>query len=295
MSSDVAGLQEQLARLCEAVHALAPAKSGSDVWSKLGTVSTLFSSVILGAVGLYATQSYNRHQLEQARLDSQEKSLTERAQVLEKFAHYITSAQPQEREFGYAMFANLGQADLALKLIALNKDQAGISVVESLKTSDDPRLRAAASQLLPALQVAAILVTEFEGLSLKPVQDPSGAWTIGVGHRQGVGPDTPPITLQQAMQLLGKDLEPYNAALDATIKVPLTAHQRAALISFMFQVGTAMLKRSAIATVLNAGHYDQVPNELGKFDKIGTQASPVMARRRQEEIKVWNTEDGSQG
>jgi predicted negative regulator of RcsB-dependent stress response len=152
MTDDLEALKAEIAELRKAVQALPVPKGGKDIWEKLGTFSTLFSSVILGAVGLFATHAYNQHQLAQQRQDSLEKARIERAQVLDKFWHYVVSVEPREREFGYAMFAYFDQADLALKLIALKKDQAGAAVVESLKQSTDASIRSAALQTLLTLQ-----------------------------------------------------------------------------------------------------------------------------------------------
>jgi Glycosyl hydrolase family 46 len=152
MTDNLEAVSAEIAELRKAVQASPVPKAGKDIWEKLGTFSTLFSSVILGAVGLFATQVYNQHQLAQQRQDSLEKARIERAQVLDRFWHYVVSTEPREREFGYAMFAYFDQADLALKLIALKKDQAGTAVVESLKQSSDASVRSAALQTLLTLQ-----------------------------------------------------------------------------------------------------------------------------------------------
>ena len=67
MTDNLEALKAEIAELRKAVQALPVPKGGKDIWEKLGTFSTLFSSVILGAVGLFATQVYNQHQLAQQR------------------------------------------------------------------------------------------------------------------------------------------------------------------------------------------------------------------------------------
>jgi predicted negative regulator of RcsB-dependent stress response len=195
MADDLDAVKTEIAELRKLLQASPAAKGGKDIWEKISTLSTLFSTVILGAVGLFATQVYNQHQLEQQRQDALEKARIERAQVLDKFMHYVASAEPREREFGYAMFAYFDQADLALKLIALNKDKAGTAVLETLKQSSDPGIRSAALAALLTLQqeeTVRRLLTGREGTDYGLIQDCPGAspnecgygigyWTIGNG------------------------------------------------------------------------------------------------------------------
>jgi hypothetical protein len=152
MADDLGAVKTEIAELRKLLQASSASKGGKDIWEKIGALSTLFSTVILGAVGLFATQVYNQHQLALQRQDSLEKARIERAQVLDKFLKYVNSDQPGEREFGYAMFVYFDQADLALKLIALKNDQAGTAVLQTLKQSSDPAVRSAALASLLTLQ-----------------------------------------------------------------------------------------------------------------------------------------------
>ena len=184
MADDLGSIKDEIADLRKLLQASPTAKGGKDIWEKIGTLSTLFSSVILGAVGLFATQVYNRHQLEQQRQDSLEKARIEQAQVLDKFLHYVTSAEPREREFGYAMFTYFGQADLALKLIALREDQAGKAVLETLKQSSDSGIRSAAVAALLTLQQEETirrLLVGWEGTDYDFIQDDPDDLSYGIG------------------------------------------------------------------------------------------------------------------
>src|SRR5947209_10326000 len=114
-----------------------------DIWDKIGTLTTLISSVVIGAAGIAVTYLYNNRELdikhiekqaEEARLDAQTKAeaqveLTKRLEALFKF---VSSENAREREFGYAMFSALGQETLATKLIAVRGDIAGTDVLQSI-------------------------------------------------------------------------------------------------------------------------------------------------------------------
>jgi hypothetical protein len=114
-----------------------------DFWDKIGTLTTLISSVVIGAAGVAATYLYNNRELdikhlekqqEEARLDAQEKAnaqvqLTKRLEDLYKF---VASPTDRERTFGYAMFKALGEESLAATIIASIQDKAGISIAEGI-------------------------------------------------------------------------------------------------------------------------------------------------------------------
>jgi hypothetical protein len=157
-----------------------------DVWEKLGALSGLFSSVILGGAGLIATSLYNQHQLALQKKDEDSKQHIESVQMLEKLWHYLTSADPREREFGYAMYASFGEEKLALKVIALTRDAAGSKVAEGLKASKDATIRQeAAATLLTLQQQKSVLevVKKHEG----QYDAVFGDGTAGQDLRYGIG------------------------------------------------------------------------------------------------------------
>jgi hypothetical protein len=114
-----------------------------DIWDKLSALTTLISSVVIGAAGVAATYVYNNKQLdishserlrEQDRLDTQTKvaALVEHTKRLEALYKFISSENARERAFGYAMFVALGEEPLATKIIATSRDRAGADLVEGI-------------------------------------------------------------------------------------------------------------------------------------------------------------------
>jgi GH24 family phage-related lysozyme (muramidase) len=136
------------------------------------------------------------------------------------------------------------------------------------------------------------LVSEFEGFHSTPYQDVAGVWTIGFGHTQGVGPDTPPITIERARVLLGEDLKDVNAEIDRLVKVPLSADQREALVDFAWNVGIRAFAGSSALHVLNAGEYEKLPERLRVWTLRSTNGKlstdPGLVHRRERDIEVWN-------
>lgn len=72
--------------------------------------------------------------------------LLNETQTLERLFGFISSADPQKREFGYAMYAALGRGDLAVKLIELKQDKAGLAVLRRLATDQNAEVSAAAAK-----------------------------------------------------------------------------------------------------------------------------------------------------
>ena len=60
------------------------------------------------------------------------------------------------------------------------------------------------------------------------------------------------ITAEEAEAILKRDLERFEAAVSAMVKVPLTQAQFDVLVSFAFNCGTAALRRSTLLKRVNA-------------------------------------------
>lgn len=142
-------------------------------------------------------------------------------------------------------------------------------------------------------------IAEHEACFLKAYPDPGSAdgtpWTIGWGHTEGVKKgDT--CTRAQAKVWLREDLEEARERLYAKIGAvadELTVHQYAALLSFVFNVGTGNPKKRewGIWGVLRKRHFDQVPGELIKFVNNDGKKMRGLVNRRTAEIKLWSTDE----
>jgi lysozyme len=135
------------------------------------------------------------------------------------------------------------------------------------------------------------LVKSFEGLRLKAYRCPAGIWTIGYGHTTAAGPpevrEGMRITAADAEAILKRDLERFEAAVSAMVKVPLTQAQFDVLVSFAFNCGTAALRRSTLLKRVNQGAFDAVPVELMKWTKADGRELPGLVRRRRAEAALW--------
>ncbi len=142
------------------------------------------------------------------------------------------------------------------------------------------------------------LIAEFEGFSPIPYNDPVGHCTIGIGHLLHGGNCTSSdmrrsgtLTYEGAVLLLQEDVRRYEEAVNRFITVQLNQNQFDALVSFTFNLGIRALERSTLRTVLNWGRYDEVPEQLARWNKAGN--PPVvlagLTRRRAAEAALWRT------
>lgn len=134
-------------------------------------------------------------------------------------------------------------------------------------------------------------IKQWEGLRLTAYQDQAGVWTIGYGH---TGPEVVKgltITTAKATQLLKKDIAWAEKAVNDLVKVELTDNQFGALVSFVFNVGTAAFKSSTLLRKLNTRQYTAVPSELAKWNKITVGGKKVtnkgLVNRRAAEAGLW--------
>lgn len=144
MSEQQYDLREQLAELKGRLDTLsaqlqkAPKKGLLEI---LASLSPLLSGVLIAGVATFATITYNERQVQLAQLNA-----------LDKYRVYLTSENPQDREFGYQAFVALGQEEFVIRLIGTRRDGAGANVLASLaETAQDATTRRAAQNTLLSL------------------------------------------------------------------------------------------------------------------------------------------------
>jgi lysozyme len=138
-------------------------------------------------------------------------------------------------------------------------------------------------------------VSQWEGWYPTPYNDPAGYATIGYGHLLGLRPVSHadhnrfprPLTKEEGLQLLLKDLAVAASAIRDNVKVPLTQAQFDALSSWAFNVGASAAKESTLIRRLNRGEYSAVPFELSRWTLAGGQQLPGLVRRREAEGRLF--------
>lgn len=122
-----------------------------------------------------------------------------------------------------------------------------------------------------ATALAKNLIARWEGLRLDVYKDSVGNWTIGYGHliKDGesyhpYGPITT-ITREEADALLLADMQTAENCVSRNVRVAITDEQRAALVSFAFNVGCGNFQNSRMLQFINAGQLTEAANEFSKW------------------------------
>jgi len=132
------------------------------------------------------------------------------------------------------------------------------------------------------------LTEQFEGCRLTSYQDQVGRWTIGYGH---TGPEVcagMTITLEQAQNLLAKDVSSAAAFVNRVVEVQLTQGEFDALVDFVFNLGVGTFERSTLLRVLNAGEFAAAAAQFALWDRAGGAVVAGLLRRRQAETALFS-------
>lgn len=145
-------------------------------------------------------------------------------------------------------------------------------------------------------------IKQFEGFEPKPKPDPVGHCSVGYGtllHKgacDGRASEVPyagGISKEDATTLLAQEVAGAEPVINQTASKQLNQDQFDALVSFVYNVGTANFQQSMLAKLLVKGDYAAVPDELKKWTKarIGSQLVdlPGLVRRRVAEAALFQT------
>lgn len=138
-----------------------------------------------------------------------------------------------------------------------------------------------------AVALAVAVVAYFEGYEPTPYLDPVGIVTVCTGHTGGIEADRT-YSAEECETLLRGDLGKAFAALDRHVTVPLGEPTRAAIASFIFNVGEGAFMRSTFLRRLNAGHGAASCDELLRWVYAGGRRDPLpgLVTRRQAEREL---------
>lgn len=142
------------------------------------------------------------------------------------------------------------------------------------------------------------LVKKFEGLHrlkadglVHSYRCPAGKYTIGYGSCKGVRSGQT-MTEAEAETRLIHDLNDHGKFVKKYVHVPLTQNQYDALTSFVFNLGGGAFRSSTLLTKLNKGLYDEVPEQLLRWNKarVDGKLTPLrgLTRRRAAEAELFS-------
>ncbi len=130
------------------------------------------------------------------------------------------------------------------------------------------------------------LIKHFEGCVLKAYKCPAGVWTIGYGHTKDVQPGDE-WSEDHADHMLEVELHEYEGYINNLVTCPLSQNQFDALVSWVYNLGSANLEASTLLKRLNAGDYPDVPNQIKRWNKAGGKVLEGLTRRREAEAIMF--------
>ena len=136
------------------------------------------------------------------------------------------------------------------------------------------------------------LIKKFEGCELKAYRCAANVLTIGYGVTKGVTEDME-ISQEEAESLLQEEMHEYEGYINDMVKVPLEQHQFDSMVSWVFNLGSGNLSSSTLLKKLNNSEYDEVPEQIKRWNKAGGKVLEGLVRRREAEAllfsgKSWN-------
>ena len=130
------------------------------------------------------------------------------------------------------------------------------------------------------------LIKKFEGCELEAYLCPAGVWTIGYGHTKDVK-EGDRITKDEANHLLEEEMIEYESYIDDMVDVELNQSQYDALCAWVYNLGPSNLGSSQLLKVLNEGKYEEVPQQIKRWNKANGEVLNGLIRRREAEALLF--------
>ena len=136
-----------------------------------------------------------------------------------------------------------------------------------------------------AVALAIPLIVHFEGYVPWVHRDPIGRLAACYGHDDQTMTPGKRFTAAECQAMLNEDLLKHAQALDC-IKHPLTDGQKAAFLSFAFNVGNKAFCDSTLTRKANAGDMPGACAELSRWTRAGGRELPGLVKRRAAEREL---------
>ena len=131
------------------------------------------------------------------------------------------------------------------------------------------------------------LIKHFEGCELHAYKDIVGVGTIGYGHTGSDVAEGQTVTEEEAEEILRKDLTKFEDYVKNYVECELNQEQFDALVAWTFNLGPGNLKSSTLLKRLNENDYDDVPNQIRRWNRAGGEVVSGLVRRRNSEAHLF--------
>lgn len=138
------------------------------------------------------------------------------------------------------------------------------------------------------------IIKKYEGFSAEVYKCPADVPTIGYGstwdiNGDAVTMDHPPVTRDQAEELLRREISHVEHAVSILIVEDIDDNEYSSLCSFTYNVGSGNLQRSTLRMKLNRGDHDGAANEFWKWRRAGGRILAGLVRRRVSETALFES------
>ena len=130
------------------------------------------------------------------------------------------------------------------------------------------------------------LIKYFEFCELEAYMCPAGVWTIGYGHTKDVK-EGARINKDEANHLLLEEMQEYEKYINDMVEVDLNQSQYDSLCAWIYNLGPTNFGNSTLLKVLNEGKYDEVPQQIKRWNKAGGEVLNGLIRRREAEALLF--------
>ena len=130
------------------------------------------------------------------------------------------------------------------------------------------------------------LIKKFEGCELKAYRCPANVLTIGYGHIKGVK-EGDQITKEEANYMLQEEMIEYEGYVNDMVDVELNQSQYYSLCAWVYNLGPTNFQSSTLLKVLNKGKYNEVPQQIKRWNKAGGEVLNGLIRRRLAEALLF--------
>jgi lysozyme len=135
------------------------------------------------------------------------------------------------------------------------------------------------------------LIKTFEGFRSEPyfcgVADTIGYGSTWSFDGSRVTLSHPPITKDEAEELLLREVRNSEKAVDRLIKVELNENEHSALQSFVYNLGSGRLQSSTLRRKINRGDFEGAADEFPKWRRAGGKILKGLVLRRAAERKLF--------
>lgn len=133
------------------------------------------------------------------------------------------------------------------------------------------------------------LIKKFEGVRLVSYKavPTEKYYTIGYGHYGSDVHAGQHITLQQAEEMLKKDLKKYENGVNDVLKVPVTQGQFDSMVSLCYNIGVGGFQKSTLIRLVNQKNFSGAALEFLKWNKSSGKVLVGLTNRRNLEKNLF--------